>query len=170
LSGKIEIYCEHIAELNIPNMPPIPKYMSHDEHYDAPLAKKYPLQLLTPHNKRRTHSSLEMIPWLREIESHGVWINSFDADLRGIKHGDLVDIYNDRGRIRIHTKVTERVMPGVVVVYQGAWYNPDKDGVDLGGCGNVLTNDSYSPGGAFPMNSALVQVELFQTKQSEESS
>ena len=170
LSGKIEIYCEHIAELNIPDMPPIPKYMSHDEHYDAPLAKKYPLQLLTPHNKRRTHSSLEMIPWLREIESFGVWINSIDADIRGIKDGALVDIYNDRGRIRIHTKVTERVMPGVVVVYQGAWYNPDKNGIDLGGCGNVLTKDSYSPGGAFPMNSALVQVELFQKKQSEESS
>ncbi|MFX0030596.1 MAG: molybdopterin-dependent oxidoreductase, partial [Candidatus Hermodarchaeota archaeon] len=75
LSGKIEIYCEHIAELNIPNMPPIPKYLSHEEHYDAPLAKKYPLQLLTPHNKRRTHSSLSMIPWLEEVEPHMVWIN-----------------------------------------------------------------------------------------------
>ena len=170
LSGKIEIYCEHIAELNIPNMPPIPKYMSHDEHYDAPLAKKYPLQLLTPHNKRRTHSSLEMIPWLEEIESHAVWINSIDAESRGIKQGDLIDIYNDRGRIRIHAKVTERIIPGVVVVYQGAWYNPDKNGVDLGGCGNVLTKDSHSPGGAFPMNSALVQVELFQKKLLQESS
>ena len=58
LSGKIEIYCEHIAELNVPNMPPIPKYLSHEEHYDAPKATQYPLQLLTPHNKRRTHSSL----------------------------------------------------------------------------------------------------------------
>ncbi|MFX1324606.1 MAG: molybdopterin-dependent oxidoreductase [Promethearchaeota archaeon] len=170
LSGKIEIYCEHIAELNIPNMPPIPKYLSHEEHYDAALAKKYPLQLLTPHNKRRTHSSLSMIPWLEEVESHAVWINPIDANERKISHGDLVDIFNDRGRVRIPAKVTERIVPGAVVIYQGAWYNPDKNGVDHGGCGNVLTNDTRSPGGAFPMNSALVEVELYEKKNSEGSS
>ncbi len=160
LSGKIEIYCEHMAELNHPLMPPIPKYLSHDEHYDSPKAKKYPLQFLSPHNKRRTHSSLHHMPWLEEIEPHAVWINTVDALERGIKNGDLVDVYNDRGRIRIPAKVTERIIPGVVCVYQGAWYSPDKDGVDIGGCANTLTNDGYSPGGACPMNSALVQIEL----------
>ena len=170
LSGKIEIYCEHVAELDIPNMPPIPKYLSHEEHYDAPLAKKYPLQLLTPHNKRRTHSSLSMIPWLQEVEPHMVWINSIDAESRGIQHGDLVDIFNERGRIRIPAKVTERIIPGAVLIYQGAWYNPNEEGVDVGGCGNVLTKDSRSPGGAFPMNSALVQVELYSKNKLEVSS
>ena len=167
LSGKIEIYSEHIAEKNIPLMPPIPKYFSHDEHYDSPKAKRYPLQLITPHNKRRTHSTLNMVSWLEEIEPHAVWINPVNAEQRNIKEGDLVDIYNDRGRIRIPAKVTERVMPGVVVVYQGSWYNPNKEGVDLGGCANVLTNDIHSPGGAFPMNSNLVQVELYAKKQEE---
>ena len=160
LSGKIEIYCEHIAEKKNPLMPPIPKYLSHDEHYDSPKAKKYPLQLLTPHNKRRTHSSLHNIPWLEEVEPHTVWINPINASQRNINNGDLVDIYNDQGRIRIPTKITERIIPGAVCVYQGAWYNPDKDGVDLGGCPNVLTRDVYSPGGAFPLNSSLVEIEL----------
>ena len=169
LSGKIEIYCEHMAELNHSLMPPIPKYFSHNEHYDSPKAEKYPLQLLTPHNKRRTHSSLHHMPWLEEIEPHTVWISSVDASQRGIKNGDLVDVYNDRGRIRIPAKVTERIIPGAVCVYQGAWYNPDKDGVDIGGCANTLTNDGYSPGGALPMNSALVQVELSPKTQMEES-
>ncbi len=167
LSGKIEIYCEQIAEKNIPLMPPIPKYFSHDEHYDSPKAKSYPLQLITPHNKRRTHSTLNMVPWLEEIEPHAVWINPVDSEPRKINEGDLVDVYNDRGRIRIPAKVTGRVMPGVVVVYQGSWYNPNKEGVDLGGCANVLTNDVHSPGGAFPMNSNLVQVELYVKKQAE---
>ena len=167
LSGKIEIYCEHLAEMNNPLIPPIPKYLSHDEHYDSPKAKEYPLQLLTVHNKRRTHSSLQNIPWLEEIEGHAALINSIDAKARGINNGDLVDIFNDRGRIRILARVTERIIPGVVCVYQGAWYDPDKDGVDLGGCGNTLTKDDHSPGGAFYHNSALVQVELFEKQQAE---
>jgi len=168
LSGKIEIYCEHIAEKNNPLMPPIPKYLTHDEHYDSPIAKKYSLQLLTPHNKRRTHSSLHNIPWLEEIEPHAVWINPVDASKRNINNGDLVDIFNDRGRMRIPAKVTERIIPGAVCVYQGAWYNPDKDGVDLGGCANILTKDVYSPGGAFPLNSSLVEIELSPNNKLEE--
>jgi len=109
------------------------------------------------------------MPWLEEVESHSVWINSSDATERNITDEDMVDVYNDRGRIRIPATVTERIMPGVVRVTQGAWYNPDKDGVDLGGCANVLVNDGYSPGGAIPTNSALVQIELSPKTKQEES-
>jgi anaerobic dimethyl sulfoxide reductase subunit A len=108
----------------------------------------------------RTHSIYFNIPWLKELESHYVWINTADAQARGISDGDLVDVYNDRGRIRIPAKVTGRIMPGVVNVYQGVWYTPDEGGVDCGGCANVLTKDEHSPGGAYPYNTALVQVEL----------
>jgi anaerobic dimethyl sulfoxide reductase subunit A len=160
LSGKIEIYCEHMEEMKNPMIPPIPKYISHWENYDDPLSSKYPLQLLTTHYKTRAHSTWHNVPWMQEIEPHSVWINPVDAEDRGIKDGDMVDVYNDRGRIRIPAKVTERIMPGVVNVSQGAWYDPDEEGIDRGGCANVLTKDELSPGGAVPMNTALVQVEL----------
>jgi anaerobic dimethyl sulfoxide reductase subunit A len=159
-SGRIEIYCEHMAEMDNPAIPPIPRYISHRENYDDPLAAKYPLQLLTTHHKTRAHSTWHNVPWMREIEPHSVWVNTTDAQARGIKDGDLVDVFNDRGRIRLPAKVTERIIPGAVNVPQGAWYDPDQDGIDRGGCANVLTNDEQSPGGAVPMNTALVQVEL----------
>jgi len=159
LSGKIEIYCQHLAEMNNPMLPPIPKYISPRESYDDPLAARYPLQLLTTHYKTRAHSTWHNVPWMQEIEPHSVWLSPIDAEARGIKDGDLVDIYNDRGRIRIPALITERIMPGVVNVSEGAWYDPDEEGVDRGGCANVLTNDEQSPGGALPMNTVLVQVE-----------
>ena len=159
LSGKIEIHCDHLDEMDNPLIPAVPKYISHWENYDDPLKAVYPLQLLTTHHKTRAHSTWYNVPWMRDIEPHSVWINPVDADARSIKDGEMADVYNDRGRIRIPAKVTEFIMPGVVNVSQGAWFDPDEDGVDRGGCANVLTNDEQSPGGALAMNTALVQVE-----------
>lgn len=168
LSGKIEIYSEHMDELDHPNLPPIPNYLPHEESHNSPKTKEFPLQLITPHNKRRTHSTLHDIPWLEEVEPHRAWINPKDANKRNIRDNDIVDIFNERGRIRIPANVTERIIPGTVCVYQGAWYNPNDEGVDIGGCANVLTKDDYSPGGAFPFNSNLVQVELTSKEELED--
>jgi len=160
LSGKIEIYCEHLAEMNDPMIPPIPKYISPRENYDDPLADNYPLQLITPHPKRGTHSSLDMVPWLREIEEQALWINPVDAEERGIRDSDKILVFNDRGKVLIPARVTRRIMPGVVCLYEGSWYKPDENGIDHGGCANVLTLDDRSPGGATTVNTNLVEVSL----------
>jgi len=78
---------------------------------------------------------------------------------RGISDRDRVRVFNDRSHMIIEANVTERIMPGVVDVPFGAWYDPDENGVDRGGCANVLTKDTYSPGGSFPYNTCLVQVK-----------
>jgi anaerobic dimethyl sulfoxide reductase subunit A len=158
-SGKIEIFSQQIADMHNPRLPPIPKYVEPWESVDDPLASKYPLQLITTHCKRRAHTQFETVPWLRELDPHAIRINTADAQARGIKDGDLAKVFNDRGQIVVPAKVTERIMPGVVDLPQGAWFKPDKDGVDRGGCANVLTRDEPSPAGALPSNTCLVQVE-----------
>ncbi|MFC1978561.1 molybdopterin-dependent oxidoreductase [Chloroflexota bacterium] len=161
-SGKIEIYSQDIANLDKPDLPPIPKYIETWESLNDPLAKKYPLQLITSHPHLRVHSQFDNIPWLKELYTHAVMMNTADAHSRGINDGDLVHVYNDRGEMAIPAKVTERIMPGVVDIPEGAWYNPDENGIDRGGCANVLTKDGCSPGGAFPCNTALVQIEKYE--------
>jgi len=157
-SGKIEIYSQTIADLHNPEIPPIPKYMETWESRNDPLAKKYPLQLITTHFKLRAHSNFGNVPWLTQLEPQRVTINTADAEARGICDGEEVRIFNDRGEIIIPAFVTETIMPGVVCISEGAWYNPDKDGIDRGGCPNVLTKSEHSPGGAWTTHTGLVQV------------
>jgi anaerobic dimethyl sulfoxide reductase subunit A len=69
-------------------------------------------------------------------------------------------VFNDRGRIELVAKVTGRIAPGVTSVPQGAWYTPDKDGLDTGGCTNTLTSWRPSPlAKGNPQHTNLVQIE-----------
>jgi len=156
-SGKIEIFSQRVADLNNPLCPPVPKYLSTWEDQSDPLTEKYPLQVLSPHAKNRVHSHLQKVDWLREIEPHRAWINPVDAEPRGIRDRDEIYVFNDRGKLAITAWVTERIMPGVICIFEGAWYDPDEQGIDRGGCVNVLTKDAYSEGGASALNTALVQ-------------
>ena len=156
-SGKIEIFSQRVADLNNPLCPPVPKYLSTWEDQNDPLTEKYPLQVLSPHAKNRVHSHLQKVDWLREIEPHRAWINPADAEPRGIRDRDEIYVFNDRGKLAITAWVTERIMPGVICIFEGAWYDPDEEGIDRGGCVNVLTKDAYSEGGASALNTALVQ-------------
>jgi len=158
-SGKMEIYCQRIADMNDPLLPPIPKYIETWESTNDPLAQKYPLQLITTHLWRRAHSQYDNLPWLKEIETQSVMMNSADAEVRDIKNGDMVRAFNDRGVTMLPAKVTVRIAPGVVDIPQGAWYDPDENGIDRAGCANILTKDEHSPGGAFVTNTTLVQIE-----------
>ena len=140
-------------------LPPIPKYIAPWESPSDNLALKYPLQLITSHFKLRAHSQYANVPWLRELVRQTVEMNSIDAEVRGVKHGDIIRVFNDRGVTVLPAQVTERIMPGVVDIPQGAWYDPNENGADRGGSCNVLTKDEHSPAGAYTTNTCLVEIE-----------
>lgn len=123
------------------------------------------MQLIGHHYKGRTHSSYANLPKSKEAHPQRVWINPIDAKARGIENDDMVDVFNDRGRMRIPAQVTTRIVPGVISVPQGAWYEPDKDGIDRGGSVNLLTKYRPSPlAKGNPANTALAQVEKSKAK------
>ncbi len=159
-SGKIEIYSSRFEQMKNPLIPAIPKYIPYSEGAeDAGSGGNFPLQLITPHSMARVNSQFVSVKDLKKLEDDSIYISTKDAADRAIKNSDDVFVFNDRGRIFVKAKVTGDIMPGVVSLDQGRWYNPDESGTDIGGCVNVLSRDAASPAGAFISNTCLVQVE-----------
>lgn len=164
-SGKLELFSIAIAQHNATigdanESPAIPKYVQEWESPFGPEAEQYPLQAMGHHYARRSHSTFDNIDYLEEAFPQRLYMNPVDADARGIKDGDTVRIFNDRGVVQIPVRVTVRIMPGLVDLPQGGWYTPDAAGVDRRGCINVLTSERNTPY-AFgnPQHTLMVQVE-----------
>jgi len=159
-SGKIEIYSQRLYDLGDPTeIPAIPTYVACAEGFHDPLKEKYPLQMIGWHTKRRCHSIHDTNAWLEEAEPQCLWINPKDANERDIQDGSTVEIFNDRGRVRMPVKITERIIEGVVGMAQGGWYKPDKNGVDTRGSINVLTSTRPTPiAKGNPQHTNLVEV------------
>ena len=152
-SGKIEIFSKRLWDLNqtweLPKGEAIYAIPVYEKTWEGPDdaegKKKHPFQLIGHHYKGRVHSSYANIPWLEQVAPQQLWMNEADAAQRGIKHNDTVKVFNDRGAVVVRVKVTPRIMPGVLSLPQGAWYTPDKNGVDQGGCINTLTKTHMTP-------------------------
>ena len=168
-SGKIEIYSSKLAEIAATwelekdeTISPLPVYASTFDGWDAPERARFPLQLFGFHFKARTHSSYGNVDVLKAACRQEVWLNPVDAEKRGIKNGDTVRVFNDRGEVRIEAKVTPRIMPGVSAMGQGAWHDANMSGdrVDHGSCINTLTTHRPSPlAKGNPQHTNLVQIE-----------
>lgn len=126
-SGRVEFYWENAATRTDTGVDPakyhepLPRFSTPEEAWpENPLAEKYPLVLLTEHNRYRVHAGWFEIPMLRELDPEPmVSISGADAQSRGIESGDLVEVFNDRGRCVVRAKIDERMRPGQVNIPKG---------------------------------------------------
>lgn len=160
-SGKIEIFSQRLMDFgNSEEIPALPTYVPCPEGPEDGLRKQYPLQLIGWHTKRRCHSIHDNNPWMEEADPQKMWMHPEDAKARGLVTDDIAEIYNDRGCIRMPILVTNRIAKGVVAIAQGAWYQPDADGIDTRGSINVLTSSRPTPlAKGNPQHTNLVQVK-----------
>ena len=159
-SGKIEIFSKQLYDLGQPDeIPAIPKYI---QEWESPFEQNnpYPLQAIGHHTLHRVHSTHDNNDWLEEAFPQRVFLNPLDARTRGIEDGEKVKVFNHRGVLVLPCRITPRIMPGVVDIPQGAWYEPDEKGIDRGGCVNVLTSQRWTPfAHASTQHTIMVQVE-----------
>ncbi len=187
-SGKLELSSERLAR-HFPEdkeRPPYPKWIEkgpmHDERISSERAKKYPLLLMSNHGRWRVHAQCDDISWTRETPTGKVkgwdgymyeplWLNPVTAAERGIKSGDIVKIYNERGIVLGGAYVTERLMPGVAYIDHGARVDSIIPGkLDRGGAINLISPIGISSKNAAGMATSgyLVEVEKVSMAQMEE--
>ena len=178
-SGKIEFFSQNLAKYfpDDEERPPVPHWIesgvSHDERVSGVRAEKYPLLVVSNHPHWRVHANCDDITWCREARTGKVrawdgyqyeplWLNPADAAARGIKDGDIVKIYNERGAVLAGAYVAERIMEGSISMDHGARYDPIVSGeFDRGGAINTITPHKTTSKNATGMvcSSFLVEVE-----------
>ena len=112
------------------------------------------------------HGSVSLAAKIQGREA--ITLNPRDAAVRGIKAGDVVRVYNNRGACLAGAKIDDGVRPGVVVLPTGAWFDPldpsQDDSLEKHGNPNVLTLDKGTSKltQGCSAHTTLVEVELFK--------
>ena len=159
-SGKLEFSSRSLKHYmpDDEERPLVPHYIPSWEGHETEFYKKYPLQIISPHPRFSFHTHYDThASWIDEVPCHRMIINGYaywiarinpkDAKDRGIKTGDIIELYNDRGSVLCAADVTYRVPEGVMHSYGcSAKYDPittETGATDRGGCINILTNKRW---------------------------
>ena len=155
-SGKCEFYSATMAN---DGLDPVPAYIAPYESAasNPSLAKRYPLAMISPPARNFLNSTFVNVQSLRATEGEPhLDIHPDDAAPRGIVHGDMARIFNDRGSFVARARVTEKARTGLVVGLSIWWKKLSKDGKNA----NEVTSQRLTDMGRAPtFYDTLVQVE-----------
>jgi anaerobic selenocysteine-containing dehydrogenase len=123
-------------------------------------AAKFPLELLSRKPDNHLNTTFANLPTVRKMEPliGMIEMHATDAEARGIRDGDRVRAFNQRGEIALQAKVNGSVPPGVVAArLDWARFGTGERNI------NVLTSEKLTDmGNAATFYSVCVEVELFR--------
>ena len=166
-SGRIELYSERVASFGYADCHGHATWNEPDEWLGNATAA-HPLHLLGKQPRNKLHSQLDPGAHAARAKVGGheaVEINPQDAAQRGIGDADIIRISNDRGACLGGAVITPEVMPGVVMMSTGAWFDPcPETGMCRHGNPNILAPDmGTSPLSQGPAaHSCLVEVTRYE--------
>jgi anaerobic selenocysteine-containing dehydrogenase len=153
-SGKCEFYS---AWLEKQGVDPLPFYNPPAEVADEALARRYPLAFLSPPARHFLNSSFANMPRFREFEREPhLDMHADDARARGIRDGDTVRVYNERGSYTLRARINGKPRRGVVVAPSVWWKKYSPDGRNAN---NVTSQRTADLGGGATFYDCRVEVE-----------
>ncbi|MBI9066776.1 MAG: molybdopterin-dependent oxidoreductase [Salinivirgaceae bacterium] len=127
-SGKIELYSEYAKEKwDVSAVPSYEKTLENKQH------SNHKIQLLSPNTKNRIHSQFGNLDLIKtQADDPFVLISYRDAKNMGLRNGDILRVFNDRGELKIKAKIDASLRPGCVSICNGYWHQE-------GACPNTLS-------------------------------
>jgi biotin/methionine sulfoxide reductase len=166
-SGRIEIASATIAGFGYADCPGHPTWLPPVDGAGSAAAARFPLQLIANQPATRLHSQLDFGATSLAAKIDGrepARIHPEDAAARGIKGGDIVRLYNERGACLAGAVLSDALRPGVVQLATGAWYDPEDTAAETPFCvhgnPNVLTRDAGTSRLAQGCTGQLTVVEI----------
>ena len=170
-SGRIELASARIASFGYGDCPGHPAWRAPAEWLGAPLAARYPFHLLSCQPADKLHSQWDHAAPSRRTKAGGrqpILMHPTDMAERGIAAGDVVEVSSPRGRCLAVAEPCGDLLPKVVQLATGAWFDPQDPAapgsLEVNGNPNVLTADhgtSRLGQGPSP-NSCLVDIRRFE--------
>jgi anaerobic selenocysteine-containing dehydrogenase len=134
-SGRLEFYS---ARLAAEGKAPMPDWQP-DPQEEAERAR-WPLRLLTAPGYFQAHTAYAEVAFLRRREGPPYCVlHPEEAAQRGLTDGAPVRLFNARGAVGLVLRVSDEVLPGVVLVP-----GQRPDGETLAGTVNLLCSDRYT--------------------------
>ena len=154
-SGMAECYSDRFKGANYQALPTF-QYPKESPPTNNELTKEYGLLGTTRRTAEYVHTKLVNLPTAgRRYPDPLLRLHPADAERRGIREDDLVEVASPRGKIRVKAKVTEDIGPGMVAVDFG-WGNPTDNKPNV----NLLTSDAvWDPiSGGYPNRLFLCEI------------
>lgn len=151
-SGKCEFFSKRLALMGLDGLP------DHVPNYEvAAQNSSYPLAMISPPARNFLNSSFVNVKSLRDIEAEPVIeMSAEDASHRGLKDGQVVKVFNDRGHYKSKLRINHRARVGVVNGLGIWWRKLGLDGKNV----NELTSQKLTDLGRAPtFYDCWVQVE-----------
>ena len=152
-SGKAELYSGTLAAAGLD---PVASFSPPQESRHSEAARKFPLELLSRKADNYLNTTFCNMDSVRKLEQPDLLeINAVNAEPRGIREGDWVRVFNDRGEVRLRAHLNGAVQSGVVAARLN-WGSLAPDGKSI----NALTSETLTDiGGGATFYSCLVEVE-----------
>jgi len=142
-SGRCEFYSARLVAQGHDGLP------DHLPNFETPGSSvRYPLSMISPPARNFLNSSFVNVQSLRDIEGEPLLeMHADDAALRGIRSGQMVRVFNDRGEYRCKASVSRRARPGVVNGLGIWWRKLGIDGTNV----NQVTSQKLTDMGRGPV-------------------
>ena len=148
-SGKIELYSSE-AKMKW-GISPLADYTAINHSKED---KKYPLVFLTPNTGSRIHSQFGNLKIIKETTPEPyIRISPVDAIKRSLIDGQKIRVFNQIGEVISSVKITNRVLPGLVVFPNGIWFN------EGGGVNQLISGQETDIGFGAAFHDNRVEIE-----------